>query len=255
MPLDDRFMLPPRVRTMAQMADLLHAERLMIDRLETDLAELLIQGNINNNTTLTKERLEYISSLFANSPCRVDEFPDDLAIYVVVSRNGGSSTNIREIVDGIDVLVPAHLKYHVILELSVTVGICISGKSKYYPYDLCGYGFAGELPIRNIAGVIHTQGVQIGFKTYGATFQPPLAGTSPVRNVAGAVYAEDVQIGLIVKEAIFQSPLSGIFPVRNTTGEVREGGVSDGSSPCVTTYTYPYEIDYCGTGYCGEEGE
>lgn len=68
MPLDDIFMLPKRVRTMEQMADLLQAERLMIERLEAVLAEMTRQGSINNNTPLTKQRLEEIASLFANNP-------------------------------------------------------------------------------------------------------------------------------------------------------------------------------------------
>ena len=49
MSLLDNFMLPKKVREMAQMADLLQAEQLMLDRLYAVLKELLAQGSINNN--------------------------------------------------------------------------------------------------------------------------------------------------------------------------------------------------------------
>lgn len=152
MPLDDIFMLPKRVRTMEQMADLLQAERLMIERLEAVLAELTRQGSINNNTPLTKQRLEEISSLFANNPCRVDEFPDKLTIHIVVSRKDGFYTSWKEIVAGVDVLIPAHLKYLIVFELPVTVRIGVKASGYKIPYDLCGDGYAGELPRRNLVG-------------------------------------------------------------------------------------------------------
>ncbi len=152
MPLDDIFMLPKRVRTMEQMADLLQAEKLMVERLEAVLAEMVRQGSINNNTPLTKERLEEIAALFANNPCRVDEYPDELTIHIVVSRKDGFYTSWKEIVDGVDVLIPAHLKYLIVFELPVTVRIGITASGYKFPYDLCGEGFAGELPWRNTVG-------------------------------------------------------------------------------------------------------
>lgn len=102
---------------MEQMADLLQAERLMIERLEAVLAEMTRQGSINNNTPLTKQRLEEIASLFANNPCRVDEFPDELTIHIVVSIRDGYPASYKEIQEGVDVLIPAHLKYLIIFEL------------------------------------------------------------------------------------------------------------------------------------------
>ena len=80
MSLTDKNMLPKRVREMAQMADLLQAEQLMLDRLYAVLQELLAQGSINNNTTLTKPELERICTLLTGCRCRVDEFAEKLTI-------------------------------------------------------------------------------------------------------------------------------------------------------------------------------
>lgn len=303
---------------MAQMEDLLQAEKLMLDRLYADIEELLAQSSINNNVTVTKPLLEAVSSMFAGNPCRVDEYSSELTIHIVVSRNGGRPTSIKRLIEGIDVLIPAHLKYIIVFELAVDVDIHISKRSVRIPYDLCGWGFAGELPERNTLGAIRDKEVQIGITTQGAVFQSPLAGLYPNRNTAGAVsevdvdvrigkqtariphdlcgcgYAgelpersvlgavqdEEVQIDIASQGAVFQSPLAGLYPNRNTAGAVTEkdieiqiigqgaafrsplagdpsgGGVSDGPViPSVTTQAYFYKIDYCGTGYCGEEGD
>lgn len=219
MPLNDEFMLPKRVRTMAQMKDLLQTERLMIERLEALLEELNRQGSINNNTPLTKARLEEISSLFANNPCRVDEFSDKLTIHIVVSRKEGLYTSWKEIVDGVDVLIPAHLKYLIVFELPVTIRVGVMSAAWKIPYDLCGRGYAGELPWRNLVGATVPADISIAVEAAGHRISYGACG------------------------------YTGEVPWRNMQGTQRLERESS-----VDVKSYPYQYDFCGTDFCGEEG-
>lgn len=247
MALDDAFMLPKRVRTMAQMADLLQAERLMLDRLYAVIQEMMAQSTINNNVTVTKELLEEVSTFFADNPCRVDEYSSELTIHIVVSRNGGHPTSIRRLIEGIDVLVPAHLKYIIVFELTVGVNICASKKAARIPYDLCGWGYAGELPERNVLGAIQAEDVQIGVTSHGTVFQSPLTGLYPTLNTVGAAHEKHIEIQVAGQGGIIRAPLAG---------DPAGGGVINGSViPSIMTQVYFYEIDYCGADYCGEEGD
>lgn len=113
MPLTDEYMLPRRVRTMEPMADLLQAEERMIDRLMAAIAELQVQASINNNRTITKAWLEQLATIVSGAPSHVVEY-DSLVIDIVISRNDSSPAGPKTIYDGLDYIIPAHLKYNII---------------------------------------------------------------------------------------------------------------------------------------------
>lgn len=123
MPVNDRFMLPLRVRTMAQMEDLLQAEQLMLDRLQEAAVELEILGSINNNTTLTRERLEEIVELLSGCTCRVDEYANELTIHIVLIAGSAEPLAIQ---DKLAPLIPAHLKYLIGTELGAGIHMAAS---------------------------------------------------------------------------------------------------------------------------------
>lgn len=118
MALNDKFMLPFRVRTMAQMQDLLQAEKLLLDRMQAAVKELEILGGINNNTVLTKERLEEIVELLSGCACRVDEYAEALTIHITLIAG---STDPLAIQDKLAPLIPAHLKYLIGTELGARI--------------------------------------------------------------------------------------------------------------------------------------
>ena len=254
MPLDDIFMLPKRVRTMEQMADLLQAEKRMFDMLLQVLEEMSSQAEINNNTPLTKEKLEQIASMFAGNPCRVDEFSERLTIHIVVSRNSGKPTSPKTIIDGVDVLIPAHLKYCVVFELVVPLGVCIMRRAYKFPLDLCGRGYAGEQPFRNMVGAIRADGVEIELAGRSAVFRSPLAGTAPQRNLAGLWLVQENGPQVTAQARRYTLDMgrtaTGEQPCRNVEGSQEAGMIP----PEVTATAYIYSFDYCGTDYCGEEG-
>lgn len=113
MPLTDAQMLPRRVRTMEPMADLLQAEEKMIERLMAAIAELQVQASINNNRTITKAWLEQLATIVSGAPSHVVEY-EDVTIDIVVSRNSSSPAGPKAIHDGLDYIIPAHLKYNII---------------------------------------------------------------------------------------------------------------------------------------------
>jgi len=129
MPLTDEYMLPRRVRTMPQMADLLQAEEQMINRLMAVIAELEVQASINNNRTITKAWLEYLATLVSGCPSHVVEY-EDVAIDIVISRNGGSPAGPKAIYDSLDYIIPAHLKYTIIYLYLETVKTSVPMRHK-----------------------------------------------------------------------------------------------------------------------------
>lgn len=187
MPLDDINMLPKRVRTMEQMADLLQAEKQMFDRLYREIYEMFSQGSINNNVTLTKPRLEYISSLFAENPCRVDEYSECLTIHIVVLRNSGRPTSIKALIDGVDVLIPAHLRYRVILEAGIGLRITTRGRGYRYRSTWTGRPYAGTEPWRSTRGGLEHEETEIETATDANRYRVPLNGSVPWRDMRGGL--------------------------------------------------------------------
>ena len=239
MSLLDNFMLPKKVREMAQMADLLQAEQLMLDRLYAVLQELLAQGGINNNTTLTKPELERICTLLTGCRCRVDEFADRLTIHICVYRNNGRPVSIRALIDGIKALIPAHLKYDIVMELMANVDVKAGQLKHKIRYDLCNQHLCGELPNRVWQGRLNDDDINIEAKAFGWLFQPPIP-----RGKAGGI--EDEQI------AVFALPSAFKFlpeKARGTGGSIKDSGFV----PAVKTEAYVFSGGFCGEGYAGEE--
>lgn len=239
MPLNDKNMLPKRVREMAQMTDLLQAEQLMLDRLYVIIQELYAQGSINNNTTLTKAELERICSLITGCECRVDEFGPKLTIHICVKRNSGRPVSIRALIDGIKALIPAHLKYVVVMELMAGVGIKVGRLKRKIRYDLCNQYLCGERP--NIAwqGRLNDEDINIKAKAFGWLFQPAMP-----RGKAGGVADEQIAV----------AALPFAFKFRPDKAKGTGGGVKDsGFVPEVKAAAYVFAGALCGEGYARED--
>lgn len=239
MSLTDNFMLPKRVCEMAQMADLLQAEQLMLERLYVIIQELLAQGSINNNTTLTKPELERICTLLTGCSCRVDEFAEKLTVHICVKRNSGRLVSIRALIDGIKALIPAHLKYDIVMEYMAGIDIKAGQLRRKIRYDLCNQYLCGELPNRVWQGRLNDDDINIEAKAFGWLFQPPIP-----RGKAGGI--EDEQI------AVFALPSAFKFlpeKARGTGGSIKDSGFV----PAVKTEAYVFSGGFCGEGYAGEE--
>lgn len=237
--LNDKNMLPKRVREMAQMADLLQAEQLMLERLYVIIQELLAQGSINNNTTLTKPELERICTLLTCCSCRVDEFAEKLTIHICVKRNSGRPVSIRALIDGIKALIPAHLKYDIVMEHMAGVDIKAGQLKRKIRYDLCNQYLCGERP--NIAwqGRLNDEDVNIEPKGLGWLFQPPMPGGKD-----GGIADEQI--------AVFALPSAFKFEPDKAKGT--GGGIKDGGFvPNVKTEAFVFAGGFCGEGYARED--
>lgn len=238
MPLLDNFMLPKRVREMAQMADLLQAEQLMLDRLYVIIRELFAQGSINNNTTLTKAELERICSLITGCECRVDEFSQKLTVHICVKRNSGRPLSIRALIDGVKVLIPAHLKYVIVPELQTDVNVNIERLGRKIHYVFCGKRYSGEQPNRAWQGLINLDNLQISAVGLGWIFKPPTP-----EGMAGGSGQAQIEI-----EA---RPLAFNFQPKTAKG--MGGGQNGAHLPQVAAEAYVFAENYCGERYTGEE--
>lgn len=239
MSLTDNFMLPKRVCEMAQMADLLQAEQRMLDRLYALLQELLAQGSINNNTTLTKAELERICTWLTGCSCRVDEFAEKLTVHICVKRNSGRLVSIRALIDGIKALIPAHLKYDIVMEYMAGIDIKAGQLRRKIRYDLCNQYLCGERP--NIAwqGRLNDEGINIEPKAPGWLFQPAMPGG---------------KAGGIADEQIAAAALPFAFKFNPDKAQGTGGGIKDsGFVPEVKTEAFVFAGGFCGEGYARED--
>lgn len=289
MPLLDENMLPKRVRTMKPMDDLLQAEEVMLELLELYIQQMLADASVNNNKPLTKEAVESIATSVSHNPAHVDEFPDELTIHIVISRNNGKMVDRETIINTLDRLLPAHLRYRVVFQLQCSVGISYTRRIYLVSADLCGgydNAYSGEYPARNMAGKIRSDGLLIETIRKEKTFTAPLAGTFPYRNMAGKIQEHEILLETVGEP--FLSPCdmgqnkTGEYPERSMAGRVSASGVQvtaqaeghpvkypltgtepernmSGSTegvvvlPHVNAERYPFFIDYCQEDdYCGE---
>lgn len=217
MALNDARMLPEKVRKMAQMEDLLQAEQILLNIIESILIEMLADASISNNVPMTKDNSEYVASVVSGSDCYIDEYPDILTIDTAVSRQSGTATSLIKLRSYMNDMLPAHLKFNIHYEFTSTVLIKISSEAYRIPHDLCGEGYAGEYPDISVLGKIvpvNIVSVTEG-KSYLATYK-----------------------------------LTGEEPVISTTGNISNASIS----PVITSAVYSYEMEFCSADdYCGED--
>lgn len=239
MPLNDKNMLPKRVREMAQMADLLQAEQLMLDRLYGVLQELLAQGSINNNTTLTKAELERICGLLTGCKCRVDEFAAKLIIHICVKRNSGRLVSIRALIDGIKALIPAHLKYDIVMEHMARVDIKTGQLKRRISYDLCNQYLCGEHPDAAWQGRLKDKDIKVGTFASGWLFQ-----AEKPNGKNGGLSDERIAIAAL--------PSAFCFRPQKSKGY---GGVikDDGFVPEVRAQAFVFAGNLCGEEFARED--
>ena len=200
--------------------------------------ELLAQGSINNNTTLTKPELERICTLLTGCRCRVDEFAAKLTIHICVKRNSKRPVSIRALIDGIKALIPADLKYDIVMEHMVNISVKAGQLKRRIRYDLCGQYLCGERP--NIAwrGRLNDEDINIKAEALGWLFQPPMP-----KGRAGGIADEQIAV----------CALPSAFKFQPETPKGR-GAVKDGSLvPMVKAEAYVFAGAFCGEGYTGEE--
>lgn len=239
MALNSNFMLPKRVREMAQMADLLQSEQQMLDRLYMIIQELFAQGSINNNTTLTKAELERICTLLTGCECRVDEFAEKLTIHICVKRNSGRPVSIRTLIDGIKTLIPAHLKYDIVMELAAAVHIQTGQLKRKICFELCNQYLCGEHPDAAWQGRLKDKDIKVGTFASGWLFQ-----AEKPNGKNGGLSDERIAIAAL--------PSAFCFRPQKSKGY---GGVikDDGFVPEVRAQAFVFAGNLCGEEFARED--
>lgn len=125
MAINEKRMLPRRMRTMYQMEELLQAEQIILDIIIKVMEEIEESLEEIREETLTVERLISIAQILSRTSCVVEEYPENVKIRLIFEQLVGFHSRIqRKLLD----LIPAHLE--VVFAYKVDMTFVLTEKMK-----------------------------------------------------------------------------------------------------------------------------
>lgn len=118
MSLNNRQMLPDRVRGMRQMSDLLQAEELVLDELERALEGICVRVSSINEELVNEKWLEKRIQEIAGGSVDVKKKSGTLMVNILINKGSLADTgsSAEAVISFLNKWLPAHLAYNITYE-------------------------------------------------------------------------------------------------------------------------------------------
>lgn len=116
MSLNNKQMLPARVRKMRQMEDILNAEDIILAELEKVIDEIYQSALLLHEELVNEKWLERHIQKITGGVVEAAKVRDALLVEIVINRGLFLDINTEIVIAFLDKWLPAHLKYNIIYE-------------------------------------------------------------------------------------------------------------------------------------------